>query len=174
MNNQRDEILQHLIAKYPYIEYASLFSDQAELINQPVGHWLEENEENIELMVGKILYVLRELSSQLNKNEIEREEIEQIWLKLGQGNIIFVRCQSDIFLVVKTNDKAFLGELRKVIDGAANKIQKSWESEDIFSLNSRDISLATQATSENKSPTNITEENKLNFSGKLRGRDFIE
>jgi predicted regulator of Ras-like GTPase activity (Roadblock/LC7/MglB family) len=174
MNNQRDEILQNLIAKYPYIEYAALFSDQAELLNQPVGHWLEEQEENIELMVGKILYVFRELSSQLNKNEIEREEIKQVWLKLSQGNFIFVRCKPDIFLVVKTNDKGFLGELRKVIDSAAKRIREVWESEDILSLNSQDISVVTQVSFEKESQKNIPENNKLNSSAKLRGRDFIE
>lgn len=182
MNNQRDEILQHLITKYPYIEYASLFSDQAELINQPVGHWLEEQEENLELMVGKILYVFQELSTMFNKNEIEQEKIEQIWLKQTQSNIIFVRCQPDVFLVIKTNDRGFLGELRKVVDVAAQKIRKSCESEEIFSLDSGNIPLETQDNFVNKIQPNISEETKLNLpeqprgrlSGKLRGRDFIE
>lgn len=173
MNNQRDKILQYLITKYPYIEYASLFSDQAELINQPVGHWLED-EENIELMVGKILYVFRELSSLLNKNEIEQEVIEQLWLKQPQANIIFVRCQPDIFLLIKTNDKGFLGELRKVVDVAAKKIKKSWESEDMLSLDSQNIPLATRANFANKFDPDISEETKSNLSRKLRGRDFIE
>ena len=137
----RDQILQHLIARYPYIEYASLFSDQAELLNQPVGHWSEENEENIEIIVGKILYVLQEIS------DIEREEINQIWLKLEQGQIIVVRCHSDIFLVVKTNNKGFLGELRKVVERTANQIKQCWESEDMFTLYYKENLLETKEIS---------------------------
>lgn len=165
MSSQRDKILQHL-ARYPYIEYAALFSKEAELLNQPVGNWTEGD---AIVLAGQMLYVAQKISSELNQGEIK-----QIWLTTERGHLIGVNCPPSGFLLVKANNQVFLGELRKVVERTANDLSKVLKAEENSQLISTENSLETEQSGVEKEKSTFPEVNNLNPSGKLRGRNFIE
>jgi predicted regulator of Ras-like GTPase activity (Roadblock/LC7/MglB family) len=168
MSSKRDEIL-HSLAGYAYIEYAALFSQEAELLNQPVGNSLDED--TVAILAGKMLCLMREVS-----RDFERGEIEQIWLTAEQGYLIGVSFPSQGFLLVKANRQGLLGELRKVVEVAAKELKKTLADEEDFSLTPGDyIPVNTSqldATVQQKS--SVPESNNVNVTGTLRGRNFLE
>lgn len=160
MDSRRDKILQQL-ARYPYIEYAALFSEEAELLNQPVGNW---GEGDGVVLVGKMLWVAQEASSYLNQGKIE-----QIWLTAERGHLIGVNCPPSGFLLVKANEQGLLGELRKVVCLTAKELSKVLEAEENFQLSPPENSGEPALAAREKEPLNLPDSLR-----KLRGRNFIE
>lgn len=162
MSSKRNAILQKL-AEYSYIECAALFSQEAELINQPFGNWLDEDA--VAILAGKMLCLMREVGW-----EFYQGEIEQIWLTGEQDYLIGILCSPQGFLLVKANRQGLLGELRKVVELAAKELKKALEDEEDFSLTPEDH--ITVNTSQLDS--SVSESNNINVAGTLRGRNFLE
>jgi predicted regulator of Ras-like GTPase activity (Roadblock/LC7/MglB family) len=172
MSKRQDQILQNLVTRFPYIEYACLVSEEAELMSQPVGHWLNQDEGNEEIIIGKILYVMQEMGLALASEKAEQEVVEQIWIKLEHGHVIMLQCRPDVFLFVQTNNKAYLGELRKVVEGAAKSVQQLLDTDNQFSYTETEAINPTEASLANLEQPYVSK--IANTPGKLRGREFIE
>ena len=173
MNSQQNAILEKL-AKNHYIQWVTIFSNEAELLNQPIGQW--NGNDDINILVGKILYTNNEANACLNQGKIR-----QIWLTLEQGHFICTSYSSEEILVISANNNGFLGELRQSIELTVKSLQKLSEQEknplsEIFAhqeesgtnnFNQQELliqeELATQEANMNK-----------NSQRRLRGRKFIE
>jgi predicted regulator of Ras-like GTPase activity (Roadblock/LC7/MglB family) len=168
MSSKRDAILQSL-AEYSYIECAALFSQEAELLNQQVGNWLDEDA--VAILAGKMLCLMREVGC-----ELERGEIEQIWLTGEQDYLIGVSCPPQGFLLVKANRRGLLGELRKVVELAARELKKTLAYEENFSLTPEDYTTINTFQLDSAVPekSSVPESNNVNVTGTLRGRNFLE
>ena len=167
MSSQRDNILQRL-ARYPYIEYAALFSEEAELLNEPVGNWTETD--GI-FVAGQMLSVAEKIGLELNQGEIK-----QIWLTTERGHLIGVNCPPSEFLLVKANNQIKLGELRRVVKRTAENLSEVLKAEENFPQSPQEAD--SQSPINSSEPDGVAgKKESLNISdssGKLRGRNFIE
>ena len=173
MNSQQNAILEKL-AKNHYIQWVAIFSNEAELLNQPIGQW--SGSEDINILVGKILYTNNEANACLNQGKVR-----QIWLTLEQGHFICTAYSPEEILVINANNHGFLGELRQTIDLTVKSLQQiaKKESDPLTAIFANQEEMANNGFSEQEKLIQeelASSETKANQNSqrKLRGRKFIE
>ena len=151
-----------------------MVSEEAELLSRPAGHWLGQTDGDEEIVFGKILYIMQEISAALNSEGAVQESVEQIWIKLENSHVIVLQCRPDVYLVIKANSKAYLGELRKVVEGAAKSVQQLMDADSAFPFSGVEGIGPTDPFLSDSDPPNLANIASTNIPGKLRGREFIE
>ena len=173
MSSRQNAVLEKL-AKHHYIQWVAIFSNEAELLNQPIGQW--SGGDDINILVGKILYTNSEANTCLNQGNVR-----QLWLTLEQGYFICTYYSPEEILVINANNNGFLGELRQKIDLTIKSLQQILQTEsDPFAsifTHQKDTEEngfgEEQKLMEERSTSSEADTNK-NSQGKLRGRTFIE
>ena len=173
MNNQQNAILEKL-AKNHYIQWVAIFSNEAELLNQPIGQWVGGDDINI--LVGKILYTNNEANTCLNQGKVR-----QLWLTLEQGYFICTYYSPEEILVINANNNGFLGELRQTIDLTVKSLQQISQKESdplaaIFAhqKDTEENGFGQQQKLMEEELTSSEVNRNKNSQRKLRGRKFIE
>jgi predicted regulator of Ras-like GTPase activity (Roadblock/LC7/MglB family) len=108
-----EKILQDLIAKPIGIQGVALVSAEGQPILSPIGI----NKNNTLIMAGSMLYLAKN-----TQDEFQWQNIENITVRASEGYIILVRCDRDIFLLIKAG-KALSGLLEVEINRTIEKLQ---------------------------------------------------
>ncbi|MGK7874441.1 MAG: hypothetical protein AB4426_14380 [Xenococcaceae cyanobacterium] len=133
-NNRRDKILKQFVDNTKGVQYAVLFSDEGEPINDPIGEWDEESA--VDILVG--MFEQRNLARQ------RWSEIEKIWLEAKDGYLIGVPCSPTNFLLVKADKTGLLGQLRRVINKTVEALQAELNAEETLDLDKKEVSVSKE------------------------------
>ncbi|MDY6806757.1 MAG: roadblock/LC7 domain-containing protein [Cyanobacteriota bacterium] len=123
MNNKSEIIIQKLVKTGSVID-AVLVSHQAELITNPMGEW---DEESITGMAAAMLFLTDTTGEHLGWSPLE-----QMWLQAKENYFIGIRCDNEVFLLVKAINNSPLGGLRMAINRTVKALKTALDSEVIL------------------------------------------
>lgn len=116
--------LKKFVTKHRGIQDAVLISSEAELITNPMGEW---DEESITTMAVQMLYL-----TGTTREHLGWSFLEQMWLQAKDNYFIGIRCDNQVFLLVKAIQAGPLGGLRITINSTVKELQKLLNSEAPF------------------------------------------
>ena len=117
-------IVKKLVTKNRGIQDAVLISSEAEFITYPLAEW---DEESIRTMTAQMLYL-----TETTREHLGWSLLEQMWLQAKDNYFIGIRCDNEVFLLVKAINNSPLGGLRMAINNTVKDLQKLLDSEDPF------------------------------------------